>query len=167
MILISFFIEGINMIHIGDTAPDFRLKNHEEKEITLKDFKNQWSVVYFYPKDNTPGCTLEAKNFSERINDFKKENVNIIGISPDSTSSHNRFKEKHNLSFSLLSDEQHSTLKDYDVWKTKKMHGKEYKGVERTTFLINPEGKIEHIWSKVKVPNHVDDVLKKIKEVKE
>lgn len=154
------------MVSVGDKAPEFRLKNQNNEAVSLQDFKGQWSVVYFYPKDNTPGCTLEAKNFSDRINDFKAENVPIIGISPDSTNSHKKFEEKQDLSITLLSDENHSTLKDYGVWKLKKMYGKEFEGVERTTFLITPQGKIDHIWSKVKVPNHATDVLNTIKEKK-
>lgn len=154
------------MVSVGDKAPDFNLKDQNDKEIKLEDLKGHWSIVYFYPKDNTPGCTLEAKNFSERNKDFSKHDIKVIGISPDSTTSHKKFEDKHDLSITLLSDEQHNTLKNYDVWKTKKMYGKEYKGVERSTFLINPEGKIDHIWSKVKVPNHVDDVLKKVEEKK-
>ncbi len=154
------------MISVGDKAPDFILKNQNDEEIKLQDLKGQWSIVYFYPKDDTPGCTLEAKNFSEKMKDFSALGINVIGISPDSTQSHKKFEDKHDLSITLLSDEQHSTLEDYDVWKTKKMYGKQYKGVERSTFLINPEGKIEHIWSKVKVSNHVDEVLDKIKEKK-
>jgi peroxiredoxin Q/BCP len=132
----------------------------------MKDFLGQWIVLYFYPKDNTPACTLEAINFSQNLEKFEQKNATIIGISPDSTSKHRNFEKKHDLTIKLLSDPQHNTLKEYDVWKPKKMYGKEFLGVIRSTFLIDPNGNIVHIWSKVRVNGHTDDVLNKINEIK-
>lgn len=154
------------MLSIGDKAPDFNLKDQNDQPTSLNDFRGQWIVLYFYPKDNTKGCTLEAKNFSDRTTDFNVEHIKIIGINPDSTTSHKKFEEKQNLSITLLSDPEQKTLNDYDVWKSKKMYGKQYMGVVRSTFLINPNGEIEYIWSKVKVPNHVNEVMNVIKEKK-
>jgi len=154
------------MIEIGKKAPDFCLKNQNNDNVCLKDFKDKWAIVYFYPKDNTTGCTLEARNFSQSVDDFKKVNTHIIGISPDSTESHKKFESKNDLKINLLSDPEHKTLKEYDVWKTKKMYGKEYMGVVRSTFLIDPEGKVAHFWPKVKVAGHIEDVMNKIKEIK-
>jgi len=155
------------MVEINEKAPDFCLKNQDDENICLDDFKGKWKVVYFYPKDNTPGCSLEARNFTVAADEFKKHNSSIIGISPDSVNSHKNFCEKNNLNITLLSDPEHKTLKQYGVWKPKKMYGKEFLGVVRSTFLINPEGKIAHIWPKVKVIGHSDDVLKKLKEKKD
>ena len=153
------------MVKIKDKAPDFCLKNQNDEKVCLKDFLGQWVVMYFYPKDNTPGCTLGAQNFSHHIDDFKQKNATIIGISPDSTESHRKFEQKHDLSINLLSDPEHKTLNDYDVWKPKKLYGKEFFGVVRSTFLINPMGDIAYVWPKVKVTGHIEDVLTKLNEL--
>jgi peroxiredoxin Q/BCP len=155
------------MIKINDKAPDFCLKNQNGENVCLDDFKGKWKVVYFYPKDNTPGCTLEARDFSQHLKEFEKQNTSIIGISPDSKESHKKFQDKHNLKINLLSDPEHNTLKQYGVWKPKKMFGKEYMGVVRSTFLVDSEGKVIHIWPKVKVTGHADEILGIIKEKKE
>ena len=145
-------------------APDFCLPDENGKEICLHDFKEKWIVLYFYPKDNTTGCTKEAKDFTEYIEEFEKLNAVVIGISPDSMQSHKKFREKHGLKVLLLSDENKEVLKKYGVWQLKKMYGREYYGVVRSTFLINGEGNIVHEWRRVKVKGHVEEVLKKLKE---
>ena len=147
------------------TAENFCLPDENNIETCLEDFKGKWIVLYFYPKDNTSGCTREAIDFSKYIDEFKKLNAVIIGVSPDPPKSHKKFIEKHNLKIKLLSDEKHEILKRYDVWQLKKMYGKEYYGVVRSTFLINPDGEIVYEWRKVKVNGHVEEVLEKIKEV--
>ena len=154
-------------LQIGDAAPSFCLKNHEEHNVCLEDFKGKWIVLYFYPRDNTPGCTLEAKEFTAHLGEFKDVGAEVIGISPDSCQSHKRFIEKHNLKVTLLSDPEHEVLQKYGVWQLKKMYGKTYYGVVRSTFLIDPDGKIAYIWRKVRVKGHVDAVKKKLQELKE
>ncbi|MBL8028143.1 MAG: thioredoxin-dependent thiol peroxidase [Fibrobacteres bacterium] len=144
----------------GMKAPDFSLKNSEGKKVTLADFKGKTLVLYFYPKDNTPGCTQEAIDFSEMIGDFKMNNVVIVGVSPDDEQSHAGFISKQNLKVELLADPDHKALEAYGVWQLKKNYGKEYMGVVRTTFLIDPKGVIAEIWDKVKVEGHVETVLK-------
>jgi peroxiredoxin Q/BCP len=122
-------------------------------------------VLYFYPKDNTSGCTLEAIDFTKSIDAFEKLNGVVVGVSPDSPKSHCNFRDKHNLKVKLLSDESHDVLNQYGVWVKKSMYGKDYFGVERSTFLINPDGKVVFVWRKVKVPGHIEAVLDKIKSV--
>jgi len=146
-------------------APQFCLPDENGDEICLKDFRGKWVVLYFYPRDNTTGCTKEARDFSEYIEEFEKLNAVVIGISPDSIESHKKFKEKHGLKVILLSDEGKDVLKKYGVWKLKKMYGRSYYGVVRSTFLIDPDGNIAYEWKRVKVKGHVEDVLKKLKEV--
>lgn len=147
-------------------APSFCLPSADGKQICLEDFKGRWVVLYFYPKDNTSGCTMEAKDFSEHIEEFDELGAVVIGISPDSPRSHERFIDKHGLKVLLLSDESKEVLKKYGVWQLKKMYGREYYGVVRSTFLIDDKGNIVHEWRKVKVKGHVEEVLKKLKEVK-
>jgi len=149
---------------IGDLAPVFCLPDAENNPLCIKDLNGKWIVLYFYPKDNTSGCTLEAKDFSCYAEKFKENGATIIGVSPDTVQSHIKFSLKHELSIVLLSDPDHSVMEKYGVWKLKKMYGRESFGVERSTFLIDPNGKITHIWRKVKVDGHVEDVLKKIIE---
>lgn len=149
----------------NDPAPDFSLKDKDENLISLKDFRGKWVVLYFYPKDNTPGCTIEAIDFTKNLSQLSKLNAVVIGISPDSCSSHQNFAKKHSLKVTLLSDTEKSVLKKYGVWQKKKRFGKEYYGVVRTTFLLNPEGKIAHLWRNVKVKGHIEDVKMKLKEM--
>ncbi len=144
---------------------DFCLPDENGKDICLKDFRGKWVVLYFYPKDNTSGCAMEAKNFSEHIEEFEEMNAVVIGVSPDSRKSHKKFREKHGLKVILLSDENKEVLKKYGVWQLKKMYGREYYGVVRSTFLISPDGNIVHEWRKVKVKGHAEDVLKKLREI--
>ena len=153
------------MLKEGNKAPLFCLPNELDEKICLKDFVGKWVVVYFYPKDMTPGCTTEACDFSANFQEFKDMNSVIIGISPDSPKSHTKFKEKYSLQHILLSNPEHDILEQYGVWQMKMMYGKDYMGVVRTTFLINPEGKIAKIWEKVKVKDHVEDVKGSINDL--
>ncbi len=144
---------------IGDTAPDFQLPNESGEIITLGAFAGSQIVLYFYPKDDTSGCTIEAKDFSCLIDDFKKTNTVIIGMSPDSSKSHAKFRAKHDLGITLVADEEKTALIAYGVWVEKSMYGRKYMGVERSTFLIDANGKIKNIWRKVSVPDHAELVL--------
>jgi peroxiredoxin Q/BCP len=147
------------MLKIGNIAPDFILKNEKAEEISFKDFKGKKVVLYFYPKDDTSGCTAEACDFRNNVKVFKKHNTIIIGISKDSVQSHLKFKEKFELPFTLLSDESTEVIKKYGVWKEKSMYGKKYFGIERTTFIIDENGVIDKIFQKVNVKGHVEEVL--------
>lgn len=151
-----------NLLEIGQNAPDFTLNNHKGETINLKDILGQWLILYFYPKDNTPGCTTEAQDFTRLTPEFEKFSAKIIGISPDSEKSHCKFIDKHNLSIELLCDPDHTVAEAYGVWSLKKFMGKEYMGIVRSTFIINPEGKIAYIWSKVRVKNHAEKVLNQL-----
>jgi thioredoxin-dependent peroxiredoxin len=142
----------------GAKAPDFKLPTDGDTHVKLSDFKGQNVVVYFYPKDDTPGCTKEACGFNEALNAFKKLDCAIIGISKDSPAKHDKFKAKYGLKFTLASDEDDDTCERYGVWTEKSMYGKKYMGIERATFLIGADGKIVQIWRNVKVPGHVDEV---------
>ncbi len=143
----------------GTTAPAISAPTQGDGTWRLKDAKGQWVVLYFYPKDDTSGCTAEACDFRDSMKRLKKLQVQVVGVSPDSTKSHDKFASKYDLTFPLLSDEDKTICQAYDVWKQKSMYGRTYMGVERTTYLINPKGKIAHVWEKVKVKGHVDEVL--------
>ncbi|MGD8922177.1 MAG: thioredoxin-dependent thiol peroxidase [Candidatus Zixiibacteriota bacterium] len=149
---------GSSIPDVGSKAPAFTLENQDGKKVSLKDFEGQWVVLYFYPKDNTPGCTTEACEFTDAMPNFKKLKAVVLGVSPDSVKSHQNFIAKQNLGITLLSDPDHRILEKYGVWQLKKNYGKEYHGVVRTTFLINPNGRIEHIWEKVKARGHAEAV---------
>ena len=151
----------------GEEALDFCLPDYKDEKHCLHDFRGKWAVLYFYPKDNTSGCTREAKDFTAMKEEFEKFNAVIIGISKDSPKSHTKFIEKHNLGILLLSDENHEILEKYGAWGKKKNYGREYFGTIRSTFLIDPEGRIRYIWPKVRANGHAEDVLNKVKEVKE
>jgi peroxiredoxin Q/BCP len=153
------------MLKIGDPAPDFCLQG-DQGLTCLKDLKGKWVALYFYPKDNTAGCTMEALEFTALNQEFEAEGARILGVSADSVASHAKFREKKNLIHALLSDEEKKTLESYGVWQSKKMYGKEFKGVIRSTYLIDPKGLIAYIWPKVKPEGHADEVLEKIKELK-
>lgn len=149
---------------VGNKAPLFTLFNHQGEKISLSSFKGQWVVLYFYPKDNTPGCTVEAIEFTAAAPAFAKLNAVILGVSPDSPKSHCSFIEKQKLGISLLSDPDHVALESYGAWQLKKNYGKDYMGVVRSTFLIDPQGKIAHVWPKVSVKGHVEEVRRVLKE---
>lgn len=150
-------------LQIGDIAPEFTLATDTHGDISLSDFKGQNVVLFFYPKDNTPGCTVESNEFSAAFDDFTAENCVIIGISPDNIASHAKFRTKYNLTVILASDESHKMLEAYGVWQTKKNFGKEYMGIVRTTYLVNTLGEIAQAWKKVKVKEHVQNVLDALK----
>lgn len=152
------------MLKTGASAPIFCLSNDVGEELCLDKFSGKWVILYFYPKDNTSGCTLEAIYFTAAVDKFEKLNTVIIGISPDSPKSHQNFISKHSLKIHLLSDTEHKIIEQYGAWQKKKLYGREFMGVVRSTYLINPEGKIEHAWSKVKVKGHVDAVKEKLIE---
>ncbi len=156
-----------SVLEVGQEAPDFCLPNQDEEQVCLRDLRGKWVVLYFYPKDNTSGCTREAVDFTTHLDAFRERGAVILGVSPDSTRSHRNFCNKHNLKITLLSDPEHKVLEAYGVWQLKKMYGREYYGVVRTTFLIDPEGKIAWIWPRVKVKGHVEAVLQKLLELQE
>ena len=143
-----------------EKAPDFSLPRNGGGTVSLSDFAGKPVVLYFYPKDDTSGCTTEAVDFSGLTEDFAKLGATVIGVSPDSVKSHDKFAAKHNLSVVLAADEEHKALEAYGVWKEKSMYGKTYMGVERSTFLIDKSGKVAEVWRKVKVPGHAEAVLK-------
>ena len=151
-------------MNIGDKAPEFKLKNQDNEDVSLNDFKGKYVLLYFYPKDNTPGCTKQAISFTEHIKTFHSYKTEVIGISKDSVKTHKNFSIKQNLTITLLSDPETKVNELYEVWKEKSMYGRTYFGTERTTFLINPNGEIVNIWKKVKVNNHISDVLNYLKE---
>lgn len=150
-------------LKIGDLAPDFTLPTDNDGEITLSSLKGQKVVLYFYPKDNTPGCTTESCEFNDALSEFEKLGTAIIGLSKCSVKKHNNFKAKYGFNFPLASDENGTTCENYGVWKEKNMYGKKFMGIERSTFLIDAEGTLRQIWRKVKVPGHVDAVLDAVK----
>jgi len=154
------------MLNVGDIVPDFCLPNQDEEEICLRDIKGKWIVLYFYPKDNTPGCTTEACDFTQAQPDFSKLDAIVLGISPDSPKKHRNFIEKKELGITLLADEDKEVCNLFGVWQLKKMCGREYMGVVRSTFLIDPDGKVAYKWEKVRVKGHVDKVKEKLEELK-
>lgn len=143
----------------GSLAPDFDLPAEGGSRIKLSDLRGRKVVLYFYPKDNTSGCTLEAIDFSARKADFEAAETIVVGVSPDSVKSHDSFRRKHDLTIRLASDENHAMLESYGVWAEKSMFGHKYMGVVRTTYLIDRDGRIVQVWDKVKVKGHVDEVL--------
>ena len=154
------------MLEIGKKAPDFCLPDYKAQKVALSDFFGKWVVLYFYPKDNTSGCTLQANTFNKYFSDFEDQNAVIIGVSPDSVRSHYNFLTRNKINFILLSDRKQEAMKLYDVWKMKKIYGREKPGVERSTFLINPGGRLVKNWRKVRVKGHVEEVLETLKQVK-
>lgn len=153
------------MLEAGQVFPDFELKDQDDNIHKLSDYAGQWLVIYFYPKDNTSACTLEAQDFTALAPKFKARKAGLVGVSPDSVKSHAGFTAKKNLGLTLLSDPDHQLLEAAGVWQVKKMYGREYMGVVRTTAIVDPEGKVREVWSKVKVPNHVQKVLERLTEL--
>ncbi|WP_035799536.1 thioredoxin-dependent thiol peroxidase [Crocosphaera chwakensis] len=154
-----------NLLEIGQNTPSFALNNQKGERIKLEDILGKWLVLYFYPKDNTPGCTTEAQDFTTLNPEFEKIGAKIIGISPDSEKSHYKFIDKYNLSIELLCDPDHKVAEAYGVWGLKKFMGKDYMGIIRSTFIINQQGNIAYIWRNIRVKNHAEKVLNKLQEL--
>ena len=150
------------MIQLEEKAPEFCLPNQDDIEICLRDLQGKWVVLYFYPRDNTPGCTTEACEFTAAAPDFSNLDAIILGVSADSTKKHRNFIEKKELGITLLSDEDTSMMQEYGVWQLKKNYGKEYMGISRTTLIINPEGVVKALWEKVRVKEHVAKVQEEL-----
>ena len=151
------------MLEVGDTIPEFCLPNQDEEEICFRDIKGRWVILYFYPKDNTPGCTTEACDFTDALPDFTSLEAIILGVSPDTPRKHRNFIEKKELKITLLADESKELCKAFGVWQLKKNYGKEYMGVVRSTYIIAPDGTLAYKWEKVRVKGHVDEVKEKLK----
>jgi peroxiredoxin Q/BCP len=152
-------------IEVGDKAPEFTLLDQDEQKVTLADLKGQWVVLYFYPRDDTPGCTTEACEFTDGIRDFVGLDAVVLGCSPDSPESHRKFIAKHSLGVRLLSDSEHAAMEPYGAWGEKNMYGKISMGVIRSTVIIDPKGKIAHRWKRVKAKGHADKVKEKLQEL--
>lgn len=152
-------------LKVGDKAPAFKLKSQDGKTISLSELKGKPVVLYFYPKDDTSGCTKEACNFRDEFPKFGKMKAEILGVSADSVESHKKFAEKYKLPFNLLSDEKKDAIEKYGVWQEKSMYGRKYMGIVRSTFIIDKNGKISHIFPKVKVDNHNQEVMEALKEL--
>lgn len=157
--------KAVQALKAGGLAPDFTLKDQDEKQTRLSDFRGNWIVLYFYPKDNTPGCTIEANDFTKLAKDFERLGAVILGMSPDSCQSHAKFVAGHKLKIDLLSDPDKKILETYGVWGEKQFMGNKYMGVARTTFLIDPDGKIAYVWESVKAMGHALAVKEKLQEV--
>jgi len=151
------------MLKAGSKAPNFYLVNQNGEKISLKNFLGKKVILYFYPKDMTSGCTKQACDFRDNIKKYEKKNAVVIGVSADSVQSHKKFEEKYDLPFTILSDEKKTVLQKYGVWKEKSMYGRKYFGIERTTFIIDEKGKIDKIYHKVKIQNHISTVLQDLK----
>lgn len=151
------------MVDVGDKAPDFSMATDGGGTVTLTDLKGKKVVLYFYPKDDTPGCTKEACAFRDAMPDFSSIDAEIIGVSKDPVSKHDKFKAKHNLPFTLASDEESDVCERFGVWVEKNMYGKKYMGIERATFLIDGDGVVRNVWRKVKVPGHAQAVLEAVR----
>lgn len=153
------------MLEVGTKAPDFTLPDAEEKNHSLSDYKGQWVLIFFYPKDMTPGCTIEACSMRDAKPDFSKLNAVVLGVSKDGSKGKAKFTEKHDLNFTLLADESKEMMQAYDVIKEKSMFGKKYMGIVRASYLIDPEGKIAKVYPKVKPADHAEQVLKDLAEL--
>ena len=153
------------MLKSNTKAPTFNLNSTDGKIYSLKDSIGKYVVLYFYPKDDTPGCTIETNDFNRLLTKFKRLNCEVYGISKDNLKSHNKFKAKYNIKFDLLADDEIKIVKNYKVWSKKKFMGKEFMGIVRSTFLLNPNGKIIKIWDNVKVKDHAKEVLDTLKNI--
>ena len=147
------------MPDVNQAAPDFTLPDHDGRDVSLADFRGRKVVLYFYPKDDTPGCTQQACDLRDRTSELEARGAVVLGVSPDSPKKHTKFREKYGLQFTLLADEDHAVAEAYDVWKEKSMYGRKYMGNERTTFVIDEQGRIAHVLPKVKPAEHVDQIL--------
>jgi len=156
----------MSVLQKGDTAPDFILPADDGSQVILSALRGAYVVLYFYPKDDTSGCTVEALDFTALLPQFEAQDVRVFGLSPDGVDKHCKFKQKHALAVTLLADEEKTTLQAYGVWGEKSMYGRKYMGVERSTFLIDPEGRIAEIWRNVKVPDHAKNVLATLEGLK-
>lgn len=152
------------MLEEGDKAPNFNLPT-DEGSVKLSDFKGRTLVLYFYPKDDTSGCTKEAIGFTERLDEFEAAGAAVVGVSKDSIEKHARFREKHDLKVILASDPEGQVIEAYGSWVEKSMYGKKYMGIDRSTFVIDGKGKVQKIWRKVRVPKHIDAVLEAVKDL--
>lgn len=152
-------------VEVGQTAADFKLTNQDDEPIKLSGYKGRWVVLYFYPKDDTPGCTVEACDFTAGLKDFEKLDAHVIGVSPDSPESHRKFIAKYKLKIELLADPEHDALEKYGAWGEKNMYGKKSMGVIRSTVIIDPQGKVAHHWPKVKSEGHAEQVKQKLAEL--
>ncbi len=150
---------------VNDAAPEFDVEISEGEKLSLSSLSGKYVVLYFYPRDSTPGCTIEARDFNAKLDKFEKLDAIIIGISKDDLKSHDKFRNKNDLDFAIGSDADGKMCEDYGVWAQKSLFGKKYMGINRTTFLIGPDGKIAHIWDKVSIVGHASSVLKKIEEL--
>ena len=155
------------MIKENTKAPIFKLPSTNKKEYSLKDSKGNYVIIYFYPKDDTPGCTIETNDFNKLLPKFKKLNCEILGISKDNLKSHNKFRDKYKIKFDLLADEELKVLKKYKVWGKKKFMGREFMGIIRSTYLIDKKGKILKVWDNVKVKDHAKEVLETLQNIVE
>ncbi|HEX6292707.1 MAG TPA: thioredoxin-dependent thiol peroxidase [Herpetosiphonaceae bacterium] len=147
------------MLNVGDPAPDFTLKSDAGEDVTLSSFRGRPVILYWYPKDDTPGCTVEACSFRDAYGEFQRAGAAVLGVSADDTRSHQKFKTKYSLPFTLLSDSDHQVAEQYGVWGLKKFMGREFEGVSRVTYLIDADGTIKQIWPKVKPEGHADEIL--------
>lgn len=161
-----FLVDSFKL-KVGDIAPEFCLLDKDENEVCLRNFHGKWIILYFYPKDNTKGCTIEAIDFTAQLSEFSKLGAVVLGISPDSTLSHQKFTDKHELKVKLLSDTEHTVLEQYGIWQEKSLYGRTYFGVVRSTFLINSVGTIAEVWEKVRVANHVENVKNRLLELQQ
>lgn len=152
-------------IEVGNKAPSFTLPNHAGDAVSLDKFRGKWLVLYFYPKDDTPGCTVEACEFTAGVRDFQGLNAEVAGVSPDSPVSHTNFREKFKLRVHLLSDADKSVLREYGAWGTKKMYGREVEGVIRSTVLVDPEGIVRHHWKNVRSEGHAKAVRQRLADL--
>jgi len=154
------------MLEVGSIAPDFSLPDQNDNTVALSSFKGKWIVLYFYPKDDTPGCTTEACNFQNALPDFSTIDAVVLGVSKDPVKKHKKFVDKYNLQFTLISDENGTVCEDYETWVKKNMYGREYMGINRSTYLVDPQGKIAKVYPKVKPKEHHTEVLASLNELK-
>ena len=154
------------IVAVGQPAPGFALPDQQDQTVKLANYKGKWVILYFYPKDDTPGCTTEACDFTDGLKSLEKLNAVVLGVSADSTESHRKFIKKHNLKITLLSDVDHTVIEKYGAWQLKKNYGKEYMGIVRTTYLIGPDGKVARVWENVNATGHAEAVKAALAELK-